>query len=44
MTGASKEDYKSYLEFPEKIHVNIWTCHQNTKRENSKTVRRVMEL
>ncbi len=32
MTGASKEDYKSYLEFPEKIHVNIWTCHENTKR------------
>ena len=32
MTGASKEDFKSFLEYPEDEYVNVWTCNENTKR------------
>lgn len=32
ITGASKEDYKAFLENPVKGTNSVWTCNENTKR------------
>ncbi|MFN4363585.1 hypothetical protein [Epilithonimonas caeni] len=32
LTGASKEDFKTFLENPIKGEKSVWTCNENTKR------------
>ncbi|MDR2064180.1 MAG: hypothetical protein LBP85_00490 [Prevotellaceae bacterium] len=32
LTGGSKNDYKSFLENPDKGAKSVWTCNENTKR------------
>lgn len=32
LTGASKEDYKEFLEHPKKYANSVWTCNERTKR------------